>query len=402
VRVRNQALLLAACAPLFIACASDPPADYPPRPAPPTGTTADGSVAVAADPNAYADTDPSALTDFHSALDSHGEWVDDPTYGTIWVPNSEEVGTDFAPYNTRGHWAYDNDEYVWVSDYDWGWAPFHYGRWTYVNQTGWGWVPGRTYAGAWVEWRDGSAETGWAPTPPTYGWRGGVAVGLPAVPAPQYVYTAHGNVFSPNVHGQLLGGSEAAQAAAHTTPYVRPGSANLVGRGPATGVAGHGPPPSTIGVAANEVPHTNGVGPGAGSAGAANEVPHGGGAGGAPPGRVGSANEVPHGGAGGEPPGRVGSANEVPHGSGVGVGAGTTGAANEVPHGGTAPVGVGAAGVARAQTFAQPNTAVAAGAHPPSNHFSRVTAVAQTKAPPTHYTPAAAPHVGVRGGVRRK
>jgi hypothetical protein len=83
----------------------------------------------------YSDTDPSALTDFHSTLDPYGTWVDDPTYGTVWVPSSGVVGADFTPYVSAGHWVYD-DEYIWVSDYSWGWAPFHYGRWTYMGGMG--------------------------------------------------------------------------------------------------------------------------------------------------------------------------------------------------------------------------------------------------------------------------
>src|SRR5260221_10253446 len=71
-------------------------------------------IGVAAD--AYADTDPSALSDFRPALDPHGIWVDDPVYGTVWMPNPDEIGADFAPYVSAGHWAYDGD-YVWVSDY---------------------------------------------------------------------------------------------------------------------------------------------------------------------------------------------------------------------------------------------------------------------------------------------
>ena len=31
----------------------------------------------------YQDTDPSALTEFKPALEGHGEWVDDSTYGTV-------------------------------------------------------------------------------------------------------------------------------------------------------------------------------------------------------------------------------------------------------------------------------------------------------------------------------
>ncbi len=65
----------------------------------------------------YTDTDPSALTEFKPVLENHGAWVDDSTYGTVWVPASTEVGTDFQPYVTAGHWTYsDSTDYVWVSD----------------------------------------------------------------------------------------------------------------------------------------------------------------------------------------------------------------------------------------------------------------------------------------------
>jgi len=81
-----------------------------------------------------------------TTLDPYGNWVEDATYGTAWVPSPTVVGDDFTPYQTAGHWAYD-DDYVWVSEYSWGWAPFHYGRWVYVGGVGWEWIPGRTYAG---------------------------------------------------------------------------------------------------------------------------------------------------------------------------------------------------------------------------------------------------------------
>lgn len=129
----------------------------------------------------YADTDPGALTEFKPALEGHGTWVQDPTYGTVWVPASAEVGTDFQPYVTAGHWTYsDSTDYVWVSDYEWGWAPFHYGRWVYLPGHGWSWIPGRRYAGAWVVWRTGPAGygyVGWAPAPPEWYWYDGYAVG---------------------------------------------------------------------------------------------------------------------------------------------------------------------------------------------------------------------------------
>ena len=55
----------------------------------------------------YADTDPAALTDFHSTLEPYGTWTDDPTYGTVWVPSPSVVGEDFSPYVSAGHWVYD-------------------------------------------------------------------------------------------------------------------------------------------------------------------------------------------------------------------------------------------------------------------------------------------------------
>jgi hypothetical protein len=169
----------------------------------------------------YADTDPSALTDFRSALEPYGTWTDDATYGSVWVPASDVVGPDFTPYVSDGHWAY-GDDYVWVSDYAWGWAPFHYGRWTYLPQrSAWGWIPGRTYAGAWVSWRSGyDGYVGWAAMPPTWGWRGGQAVGIGAVPPAAYTFCATNNLFAPGLVGHTVQGPMVAQIAAHTSPYV--------------------------------------------------------------------------------------------------------------------------------------------------------------------------------------
>jgi len=73
----------------------------------------------------YADTDPSALTDFRPALDPYGTWVDDGTYGTAWTPNQDEVGADFVPYDSDGQWDYVDGDYLWVSAFAWGWVCFH-------------------------------------------------------------------------------------------------------------------------------------------------------------------------------------------------------------------------------------------------------------------------------------
>jgi uncharacterized protein DUF6600 len=102
------------------------------------------------------------INTFHTYLDPYGKWINDPTYGTVWVYN--EPG--FRPYYSNGHWVYTDDGWTWVSDYQWGWAPFHYGRWTYVDNEGWIWVPGYEWAPAWVAWSGGDDYYGWAPLSP--------------------------------------------------------------------------------------------------------------------------------------------------------------------------------------------------------------------------------------------
>ncbi len=201
----------------------------------------------------YADTDPSALTDFRGALDPYGSWVDDPTYGTVWVPSSSVVGDDFTPYVSAGHWAYDSD-YTWVSDYDWGWAPFHYGRWVYSQGPGWAWVPGRAYAGAWVSWRAGYDDwsyVGWAPLAPTWGWRGGTAVGLGFVPRAPYSFVSNGQLFGPEIGSRVIGGAQVGVIAAHTRPFAPAGTARIAAN-PSVG----GPSPGMLHISPDSVERT--------------------------------------------------------------------------------------------------------------------------------------------------
>jgi hypothetical protein len=209
--------------------------------------------------DSYDDQDPTALQDFHPALDAHGSWVDDPNYGTIWVPNAGEVGADFTPYVGAGHWVY-GDDYLWVSDYDWGWAPFHYGRWVAMDGR-WGWIPGREYAPAWVSWRTGEpgyAYVGWAPAPPAYIWRGGVAITVGfSPPAPRFVFCAHGDLFSPAPARAVIVGPRAVEIQGHTSVFA---SASVGGGG--GGHFGHGPPPTSIGIPAGKIAHPTGKEPG--------------------------------------------------------------------------------------------------------------------------------------------
>lgn len=99
---------------------------------------------------------------FYNDLSPYGNWVDYGDYGYVWVPGV----SDFRPYYSNGRWAYTDYGWTWVSDYSWGWAPFHYGRWINDYNYGWMWVPGYQWAPAWVSWRGGGNYYGWAPLGP--------------------------------------------------------------------------------------------------------------------------------------------------------------------------------------------------------------------------------------------
>jgi Family of unknown function (DUF6600) len=203
------------------------------------------------DGDTYSDADPSALTDFRATLEPYGTWTEDPTYGTVWAPSPSVVGADFTPYVSAGHWAYD-DDYVWVSDYDWGWAPFHYGRWVY-NGIGWVWIPGRSYAGAWVSWRYGYGDwgyLGWAPLAPRWCWHGGLAVGIGYAPAMPYAFVSYHDVFAPAVSRRIIAGAQVGVVASHTRPWVA--ASPHVG-GVAGGMQMGGPPPRALNIAAPAV-----------------------------------------------------------------------------------------------------------------------------------------------------
>ncbi len=103
--------------------------------------------------------------DFYDNLANYGQWIDDQHYGYVWSP---DVPSTFRPYYTNGYWAMTNYGNTWVSEYQWGWACFHYGRWTFDAYYGWLWIPGTTWGPAWVSWRSGPGYFGWAPLAPDY------------------------------------------------------------------------------------------------------------------------------------------------------------------------------------------------------------------------------------------
>jgi hypothetical protein len=100
---------------------------------------------------------------FYDQLSPYGQWVDNPDYGYVWLP---DTGSDFTPYSTGGHWIITEYGFTWVSDYNWGWAPFHYGRWDYDSYYGWFWIPDNEWGPAWVSWRRADGYFGWEPMGP--------------------------------------------------------------------------------------------------------------------------------------------------------------------------------------------------------------------------------------------
>jgi hypothetical protein len=106
---------------------------------------------------------------FYNELSPYGQWIDDPVYGFVWAP---AAGQDFRPYFSSGYWVMTDCGNMWVSEYPWGWAPFHYGRWTYDDFYGWVWIPDVLWGPAWVSWRSAPGYYGWAPLGP------GVSVSL--------------------------------------------------------------------------------------------------------------------------------------------------------------------------------------------------------------------------------
>ncbi|WP_212592811.1 DUF6600 domain-containing protein [Spirosoma terrae] len=134
---------------------------------------------------------------FYDELTPYGNWMQYPGYGNVWAPN---VGPDFQPYATGGHWVVTEYGNTWVSDYNWGWAPFHYGRWIYDNAYGgWLWIPGTDWGPAWVAWRSGGGYYGWAPLGP------GMNVSINInIPAPYWTFVPQMYITSPRVYSYCV------------------------------------------------------------------------------------------------------------------------------------------------------------------------------------------------------
>ena len=93
-------------------------------------------------------------------LERHGIWRETAEYGTVWFPQGVPPG--WAPYRW-GLWAWISPwGWTWIDQSPWGFAPFHYGRWTLIGGS-WAWLPGvysvrPVYAPALVGWL---GQPGW-------------------------------------------------------------------------------------------------------------------------------------------------------------------------------------------------------------------------------------------------
>ena len=169
---------------------SPPPADERPAPEyvalPGQGPSSDGAFTDEPAPiPAPDDYDPSAS--FNDALAPYGTWVDVRGYGRCWQPAAVMGNPNWRPYWDRGHWLNTDCGWYWTSEYSWGWAPFHYGRWFQHPQIGWCWSPDSVWGPSWVTWRSSMDICGWAPLPPGAGFTN--ASSTVTTPKVRYLFT---------------------------------------------------------------------------------------------------------------------------------------------------------------------------------------------------------------------
>ncbi|WP_338864946.1 DUF6600 domain-containing protein [Myxococcus stipitatus] len=108
----------------------------------------------------------SPVSTFRDVLSPYGAWVQLPDIGWVWQPSASVVGDDFIPYSTGGQWMMSDWGWTFQTDWAWGWAPFHYGRWFLQPSVGWVWWPDDEWAPSWVDWRWGDGFVGWVPLAP--------------------------------------------------------------------------------------------------------------------------------------------------------------------------------------------------------------------------------------------
>jgi hypothetical protein len=90
--------------------------------------------------------------------------------------------------------------WTWVSDYQWGSIPYHYGTWVADPSIGWVWIPGNVWAPSWVVFRTGPDYIGWAPVPPGYSVGMSISVGGPS----NFVFVSSRDFLSPRIRTSMI------------------------------------------------------------------------------------------------------------------------------------------------------------------------------------------------------
>ena len=200
-----------------------PPAPITPAPVavtPPPAPVAPPQAAVVN--NYYSSSAPSVvvpppdgvnLSFFYESMAPYGNWIlVDNVW--IWRPTVAIVDPEWRPYCHGGRWVYSDYGWAWHSDYSWGWAPFHYGRWHRHPHFGWVWSPDTVWGPAWVSWRMNDAHCGWAPLPPGALYIGGgrfdfhsrhvdVSFGF-GLGDLDFVFVSSGRFCEPSIHRHLM------------------------------------------------------------------------------------------------------------------------------------------------------------------------------------------------------
>src|SRR6266571_5089089 len=148
---------------------------------------------------------------FYSDLSPHGDWLVSASYGRVWQPAG--YGTGWNPYYD-GHWIYTDVGWTWVSDYEWGAVPYHYGTWVVDAELGWVWVPGYVWAPAWVVFRTGPDYIGWAPVPVDYSV--GMSIGSAPYSPELFVFVASRDFLAPRVRTCAVAATDARVVVNHT------------------------------------------------------------------------------------------------------------------------------------------------------------------------------------------
>jgi hypothetical protein len=133
----------------------------------------------------------------YSNLSNHGTWLVSAQYGHVWQPSV--YNQDWNPYYD-GHWVYTDMGWTWVSDYDWGAIPYHYGTWIADPRVGWVWIPGSVWAPSWVVFRTGPDYIGWAPVPPGFSVGMTIELGGPS----SFVFVSSRDFLAPRVRTQVV------------------------------------------------------------------------------------------------------------------------------------------------------------------------------------------------------